>query len=355
MTQQELTVLNLGQSLDDLANLDPRGYGVCKILYQAAREYTGAPLCMNAAMQLINTVNEGDIVYIMTGFVLRPYKKAEMDGIVSTMLLCRALVKAFNAKPVVICPEDNRRAVEELSACVGLHLFEDLNTLREIPVSMGVVYFTKDAEKAEVQADALIKSAMPCAVISIECPGANEKGQYHNAVGLNVTELEAKQDILFEKLQALHVLNIAIGDLGNEIGMGTISETLRKSIPYAGENACSCGCGGGIAARTKADHLITATVSDWGCYAMIAALAYLLENAEIMHTPELEKEVLIGASKSGMIDMYGWLIPAVDGFNLELNVSIVSLMGELVKSALNLRTTCKGWFEKVNELGYFES
>ena len=79
------------------------------------------------------------------------------------------------------------------------------------------------------------------------------------------------------------------------------------------------------------------------------------ENAEIMHTPDLEKEVLIGASKSGMIDMYGWLIPAVDGFNLELNVSIVSLMGELVKSALNLRTTCKGWFEKVNELGYFES
>ena len=37
MTQHELTVLNLGQSLDDLANLDPRGYGVCKILYKASR------------------------------------------------------------------------------------------------------------------------------------------------------------------------------------------------------------------------------------------------------------------------------------------------------------------------------
>ena len=31
MTQQELTVLNLGQSLDDLANLDPRGYGVSSL------------------------------------------------------------------------------------------------------------------------------------------------------------------------------------------------------------------------------------------------------------------------------------------------------------------------------------
>ena len=38
MTQKELTVLNLGQSLDDLANLDPRGYGVCKILHSAARK-----------------------------------------------------------------------------------------------------------------------------------------------------------------------------------------------------------------------------------------------------------------------------------------------------------------------------
>ena len=49
MTQQELTILNLGQSLDDLANLDPRGYGVCKILYAASRPLAGKPLCMNAA------------------------------------------------------------------------------------------------------------------------------------------------------------------------------------------------------------------------------------------------------------------------------------------------------------------
>lgn len=354
MTQQELTVLNLGQSLDDLANLDPRGYGVCKILYHASREYTGAPLCMNAARKLVDTVKEGDIVYIMTGFVLRPYKKAEMDGIVSSMLLCRALVKAFNAKPVIICPEDNRKAVENMSSCVGLHLFEDLDELFEIPVSMGVIYFTKDTDQAAAQADELIEKAKPSAVISIECPGANEKGCYHNAIGLGVTELEAKQDVLFEKLQALGVLNIAIGDLGNEIGMGTIAETLKKHIPYAGKNACNCGCGGGIAVRTRADNLITATVSDWGCYAMIAAMAYLLDDPDVMHTAELEKEVILCASKSGMIDMYGWLIPAVDGFGLEINLSIVSLMRELVKSALSLKTTCKLWFEKVDELGYFQ-
>lgn len=354
MTQQELTILNLGQSLDDLANLDPRGYGVCKILYKAAREHTGAPLCMNAAEKLVDTVKEGDFVYIMTGFVLRPFKKAEMDGIVSSMLLCRALVKAFNAKPVIICPEDNLEAVKNMSACVGLHLFEDLDALREMPVSMGVITFTKDAAKAEEQAEEIIAKALPSAVISIECPGANKLGVYHNAIGLDVTALEAKQDALFEKLRDRGVLNIAIGDLGNEIGMGTIAPTLEKYIPYAREGACSCGCGGGIAVKTVTDNIITATVSDWGCYAMIAAMAFLTGDIDVMHTAELEKDAVICASRSGMIDMYGWLIPAIDGFGLEINLPIVSLMREMVISAIKLKDTCKTWFEKVEELHYFD-
>ena len=354
MTQKELTELNLGQSLDDLANLDPRGYGVCKILYKASRKYTGAPTSMNAAKKLFETVKEGDFVYIMTGFVLRPFKKAEMDGIVSAALLCRALVKAFGAKPIIICPEDNYEAVKRLAPAVGLHLFEDINELSEIPVSMGVITFTKDKEKAGSLADEIIEKATPSAVVSIECPGANSKGVYHNATGLDVTELEAKQDILFEKLQKKGILNIAIGDLGNEIGMGAIADTLEKYIPYAREGACRCSCGGGIAVTTKADNLITATVSDWGCYAMIASLAYFTRNIEVMHTAELEKETMLTASGSGMIDMYGWLIPAIDGFGLEINLPIVALMREMVVQALSLEETCKAWFEGVEKLGFFD-
>jgi len=145
-----------------------------------------------------------------------------------------------------------------------------------------------------------------------------------------------------------------VGDLGNEMGMGTLADTLEKYVPYAGKGRCSCGCEGGLAVRTCADNIITATVSDWGCYAMIAALAFLCEDVDIMHTPELEEEALVAACRSGMIDMYGWKIPAIDGFGLEMNRSIVSLMRESVKSALSLRKTCSTWFEKVTELGYFE-
>lgn len=38
---------------------------------------------------------------------------------------------------------------------------------------------------------------------------------------------------------------------------------------------------------------------------MIAALAYLKEDPDIMHTPELEQQALETACHSGMIDMYG--------------------------------------------------
>ena len=319
MNQEELTILNIGENLDNLMNLDPRGYGVCRILYSAAREYTKEPLTMNSAKKLVSTLKEGDLVYIMTGFVLLPFKKAEMDGIVSTMLLARALVKGFNVKPVIVCPKDNIKAVENLAYVVGLHFHDNIEELKEYPLSIAGITFTKDAMKAGTQADELIAKGLPGAVISIECPGANSVGVYHNAVGKDVTELEAKQDILFTKLKEKGVLNISIGDLGNELGMGTIREHLEKYVPYAAKGGCSCGCNGGILASVKADNIITATVSDWGCYGLIAALAYLKKDLNIMHTKDMEKEAMVTASRSGMIDMYG-----------------------------------DTWFEKVIELGFYE-
>jgi hypothetical protein len=356
MTQEELTLLNVGQNLDQLMNLDPRGYGVCRILYKGARKYTGKPLTVNAAEQLVKSVKEGDLVYIITGFVLLPFKKAEMDGIVSSMLFARALVKAFGAKPVVICPEDNLLAVENLAYDMGLHLYKDIETVKKYPVSMAVIPFTKDIERAPIQADKLIAEGLPSAVVTIEAPGANRLGVYHNATGLDLSELESKADVLFKKLQAAGVTNISIGDLGNEIGMGTLKDHLYKYIPYAAPEACRCPCKGGIAAETAADNIVTATTSDWGAYGMIAALAFLKGNLDIMISPELERQAIRTASRSGMIDMYGWLIPAIDGFNEEINVTIVQLMRELVRNASSseVKKLNETWFKKTIDLKFFE-
>lgn len=355
MDRNELEKYNVGENLDALMTLDPRGYGVCRILYAGSRAHTGAPLTMAAAEALCRELKENDPVFILTGFVLLPHKVPEMDGMVSSMLLCRALVLAFNAKPIIICPEDSLEAIEKCANVVGLHIYRDVRTVMELPLSMGVIPFTKDARQAGAQSEAILSQVMPKAVISIEAPGANALGVYHNAVGKDVTELEAKTDALWERLRAMGVLNIAIGDLGNEIGMGAIKEHIRRYIPFAAPGECACGCGGGILAATETDHIITATCSDWGCYGMMAALAYLKKNIDILHREEMEAEVMRVAARSGMIDMTGSLLPGIDGFNTRMNTGVVSMMRQCTAYALRYSHNSDHWFGPVLEKGFFEA
>ena len=44
----------------------------------------------------------------------------------------------------------------------------------------------------------------------------------------------------------------------------------------------------------------------------------------------------------------------IDGFGEEINLPIVALMRNMVISALKLKGTCATWFEKVDELHYFD-
>ena len=98
MTKEELTLLNIGDDLDTLMNLDPRGYGVCRILYDGARRFTGEPLSVHGAKGLIKNIKKGEKVFILTGFVLLPWNEAETDGIISSTVLARFLMRAFDAK-----------------------------------------------------------------------------------------------------------------------------------------------------------------------------------------------------------------------------------------------------------------
>ncbi|MGC6177328.1 DUF4392 domain-containing protein [Lacrimispora sp. 38-1] len=354
MERAELEKWNVGENLDALMNLDPRGYGVCRILYEGSRKAMGEPLAMRAAKKLCETVKEQDLVFILTGFVLLPHKKPEMDGMVSSILLARSLVLAFGAKPVIICPEDCLEAVKKCASVVGLHIYEDLRTVRELPYSMGVHAFTKNSKRAAIEAEWLIKDTLPSAVISVEAPGANSLGIYHNAVGKDVSELEAKSDILWEILREKGVLNIAIGDLGNEIGMGAIGMHIKQYVPFTGPGECVCGCNGGTLAVSSADHIITATCSDWGCYGLMAALAYLKRDMEILHREEMEAEVMRVASRSGLIDMTGSLLPGIDGFNTRMNTGIVSLMRQCTAYAVHYSRNSDQWFGPVILKGFFQ-
>ena len=132
MTQQELTALNLGENLDQLMNLDPRGYGVCRILYKGCRDLCGEPVSLHAAKGLIEHIHEGDLVYILTGFVLLPHKKAEMDGIVSSVLLARALC----ATRKMLLLDEPVSGLDPKATAEMYRLIEELNRRDSITVVM---------------------------------------------------------------------------------------------------------------------------------------------------------------------------------------------------------------------------
>ena len=146
MNRTELTKLNVGYNLDWLMNLDPRGYGVCRILYDGAIKYTGKPLSLNGAEGLVANIKKGEKVFILTGFVLLPWNEAETDGIISSTVFARFVMRAFGAKPVMIVPDQCEISIKAMSEVLGVQSI----VIPERPVKAG------STEMGKVENDDLI-------------------------------------------------------------------------------------------------------------------------------------------------------------------------------------------------------
>lgn len=97
--------------------------------------------------------------------------------------------------------------------------------------------------------------------VSIERCGRSADGTPRNMRGQDISAHTAALDELFA---AGPWDTIAIGDGGNEIGMGALPrELIARHVEYGETIACA----------TPARHLLVAGVSHWGAYALIAALA----------------------------------------------------------------------------------
>ncbi len=352
MNKDELTLLNIGDNLDTLMNLDPRGYGVCRILYEGSRKYAGEPLSVHCARGVIDHAKAGEKVFILTGFVLPPWNEAETDGIISSTVFAHFLIKAFAAKPVMIVPEQCVKAIEKMSKVLGFEISDSLDDFGENTVC--VIPFTKDIELAEKQADEILSHGKPSFVFSNEAPGSNKNGYYHNATGVNTTEIEPKYDILFKKCREEGIFCISIGDLGNEIGMATIEDHIREYIPYAELGGCKAGTGYGILADTTADCLLTATVSDWGCNAIMAAISFMLGKTELFHSADIQSAVMDAAASAGMLDMYGEARPYIDGIGKNIVLPMISMMKALIEYPPTVADKTQLWFEKTISKGFYK-
>ena len=87
---------------------------------------------------------------------------------------------------------------------------------------------------------------------------------------------------------------------------------------------------------------------------MMAALAYLKKDMEILHHEDMESEVMRVAARNGFIDMTGSLLPGIDGFSTRMNVGIVSLMRQCTAYAVRYSHKSDHWFVPVLAKHFFD-
>ncbi len=174
-----------------------------------------------------------DTIIIGTGFPVT--STFETDGPVGAIALYDTL-EALGARPILACGPPLSDA-----------LIEDYRVLQ---------LTARDLEAAAEQAREQLQLLQPAAIISIERPGLASDGRYYNMRGEDITARCAFFDPFLDHASCP---TVAIGDGGNEIGMGNIATAISALDINASVTHC--------------DELLVADVSNWGAYGLIAILA----------------------------------------------------------------------------------
>ncbi len=172
-------------------------------------------------------------VIIGTGFPVGD--TFETDGPVGAMALYETL-RTLGAEPVIACgpPLSNALAGDYRVLALG----------------------ARELDAANTEATVQLKALRPQAIVAIERPGLAADSRYYNMRGEDVTA----RCTVFDPFISLALCpTIAIGDGGNEIGMGNIAAALAALHITTSVTRC--------------DELLVADVSNWGAYGLIAFLA----------------------------------------------------------------------------------
>lgn len=333
--------LNVGHSIDKLITVDVNGRGLISGLYQAARKHFGKPLTYLAAKALVNKIQPTNVIIIACGYPLRGWVSPEIgetDGPPGAVALARALNIAFNVIPVIIAPKGQMKVVEGTCRGAGLYVV-DMQTAQKAVVSPRVLHisvvkdFPMNEEKAKKTASDMLTELNPAAVIALEDPGMNEKGVYHSARGADISAWVAHTEHLFEQAKNRGILSIGVGDGGNELGMGVIQDYIKNNVPFGSK--CVCPCGAGVASVTPTDYLMVATASNWAAPGLATELGVMLENPNILHDVAVEERILNACAYAGGGNISGFAEPAVDGIAHNVHLSIIEILQEMMKIAID--------------------
>jgi hypothetical protein len=296
--------------IDHLLALDPSRRGIAGFFVPGG--------ALGAARALVG----GGAVVIVTGFVVTE-GMVETDGPPGAAVLGRALRRLgvrvrYTSDPAVLpVLEATLRALDEP---VDVFAYpEGRNAAREV-----------------------LEREQPTHLVAIERPGRGREGDYLNARGASVAPWNRPIDDMFvlarrsrgseprpsrtghprpkpasrPPLQQTPV-TIAVGDGGNEIGMGRVRARLQRE----GELMAR------IASVVTVDHLVVAGVSNWGAYGIVAQLGRLT-GQRLLHTPAEERKLIEACVKAGAVDgLTRRAEPTVDTLDADTHAAFVGLLG----------------------------
>jgi hypothetical protein len=161
-------------------------------------------------------------------------------------------------------------------------------------------------------------------LISVERLGPSSDGRTRNFRGEDVTGFTASFDSL---MSAQSWSTIAVGDGGNELGMGNIPQAVVSATIDEGEQ---------VHCITPCDELIVSGVSNWGALALLLAAALVCGRSirDVIPEPgaDLHQRVVEACVDAGAVDgTIGRRAPLVDGLNQAQHERVISEMWDIGK------------------------
>ncbi|KAF0686430.1 Aste57867_21758 [Aphanomyces stellatus] len=273
---------------------------------------TRDPAALHAAVDGLLRLPEGSHVAILTGFpcVENATPPTETDGIAGAFAIANALHAARRLEVHILTDDANASVFQacidhwahERGQTIHLHAFPPMS-----PIPPPVL--------------AALCQTMRY-LIAIERPGAASDGHYYTMRARDISPSVAPLDACFDYAHRHAIPTLAIGDGGNELGLGRVAELTRVHIPN----------GGVIAAAMSCDHLVLASISDWGGYAVATAIAHVASSSSIDILPPFQwiaalvQTAVAAGARDGIL---GIADAFVDGFPLTVSLNRLHRLGHL--------------------------
>jgi D-glutamate cyclase len=248
-------------------------------------------------------------IIILTGFpcLLSFNPPTETDGPPGAAALAHAAVKLGKETAI---------ATDDCNAAVVLDLSKKLR-LQEKP-NFRFLSFGPDVTRSELES--LAKEYDHA--IAIERAGRAVDGGYYTMRAYSMNHLVSPLDDLLTigcaasfDVAGTHPTRTStgIGDGGNECGMGKVLKSVQEFIPNGKVIACD----------VASDNLITAGVSNWGGYALVACVeAFCRAYQEDLNDPLNSK--IMDAKRVIEANEVGWLLPSPQDEILVTDSMIIS-------------------------------